>query len=59
MHPAIVSCLKRFGRAALAIVIAGLICYTTKEPKMLIFAPLIQAVAKYLRDRFKLKNIPV
>jgi len=51
--------LKRFGRGLLAILIAGVLAYANKDPKWLIFAPVIQALAKYLRDKFGIINIPV
>lgn len=59
MIEALSSAVKRFARAALALIIAGGIAYAAKDPKWLIFAPFIQAVAKYLRKRFDIPNIPV
>ena len=51
--------IKRFARTALALIITGAVAAATKEPKWIIFAPVINAVAKYLRDRFGLKYIPL
>lgn len=51
--------IKRFGRAALALLITGAVATATEDPKWLLFAPLIQAVAKYLRERLGLKYLPL
>jgi len=51
--------LKRFARTALALLITGGIATATGEPKLLIFAPVINAVAKWLREKFGLKYIPL
>ena len=59
MLEALSSAVKRFGRAGLALIIAGSIAYVTKDPKWLMLAPFVQAVAKYLRKRFDIPNIPI
>ena len=51
--------IKRFGRIGLAVIIAGVLATVKQDPKWLLFAPLINAVAKYLRDRFSLKYLPL
>lgn len=51
--------LKRFGRSLLSLLITGAVAIATKEPSWLIFAPVIQATAKFLRDKFGLKYIPL
>lgn len=51
--------LKRFGRATLALVIAGAVAAATKDPKWLIFAPLIQALGKFIREKLDIPNVPV
>lgn len=51
--------LKRFGRATLALLIAGAIAAATKDPKWIIFAPVLQALGKFLRERLDIPNIPV
>lgn len=53
------STVKRFSRIALALLIAGAIARAKEDPVWLIFAPFINAVAKYLRVRFGLKYIPL
>ncbi len=53
------STIKRFGRAALSIFLAGALATYANEPKLLVLAPIIQAGAKWLRNRFKLKNVPL
>lgn len=51
--------LKRLGRATLALLIAGAIAAVTKNPKWLIFAPVLQALGKFLREKLDIPNIPV
>jgi len=51
--------LKRFARSALGLIITGTVATATQEPKWLIFAPVIQAVAKYLRDKLGIKYLPL
>lgn len=51
--------IKRFGRATLALLIAGAIAAATKDPKWLIFAPVLQALGKFLREKLDIPNIPV
>ena len=50
--------LKRFGRSLVSVVIAGIPAYFGEEPRYLLFAPLIQAIGKALREILKLKSIP-
>lgn len=51
--------IKRFSRIGLALLITGILANVKQDPKWLIFAPVINAVAKYLRDRFNLKYLPL
>lgn len=51
--------LKRFGRAAVSIILAGIPAYFDNDPKWLVLAPVFQAVAKWLRDKFGLRFIPL
>jgi len=50
---------KRLFRASVALLIAGALATANKDPKLLLFAPLIQAVAKYLRDKLGLTYFPL
>ncbi len=50
--------LKRFGRVALGIILAGIPAYFANEPKYLLLAPVINAAGKWLRAKFGLRNIP-
>jgi len=50
--------LKRFGRVAIAVILAGIPAYFGKNPLYLALAPLINAVGKWLREQFGLKNVP-
>jgi len=59
MENALTRSLKRLVRSTLGLVIAGAIAYTNKDPKLLLFAPVIQASAKYLRDKFNLEYLPL
>lgn len=52
------SALKRFGRVALGVALAGIPAYFADEPRYLLLAPIINAVGKWLRAKFALKNIP-
>jgi len=59
MANAITRSIKRFGRGLVAVIIAGALAYSSKDPKWLIFAPVLQAVAKFLRDKFGIKYLPL
>ena len=50
--------LKRFGRVALGVVLAGIPAYFAKDPRYILLAPIINAVGKWLRVQFSLRNIP-
>ena len=50
--------LKRLGRALVSIVLAGSAAYIAKDEKLILFAPVLQALGKYLRDKLGLKFIP-
>jgi len=50
--------LKRFGRATVSIILAGIPAYFGKDPKYLALAPLLQAIGKWLRDKIGLKYVP-
>ena len=54
----ILSVLKRFGRVAVAVVLAGIPTYFANDPKYLILAPVISAVGKWLRAVLGLKYVP-
>ncbi len=51
--------LKRFGRASVSILLAGIPAYYQNDPRYLLLAPILQAVGKWLRVVLNLKNIPV
>jgi len=55
----IMTALKRFGRALVSIGIAGGIAYLQNDPKMLVFAPVLQAIGKWLREKYGLNYIPI
>ena len=50
--------MKRFGRALVSILIGGTVAYVAKDEKLLIVAPIIQAIGKWLREKLNLKYIP-
>lgn len=52
------SALKRFGRVAVSVILAGIPAYFGKNPMYLALAPLISAVGKWLRTQLGLKNVP-
>lgn len=45
---------KRLGRSLLAVIVTGAVVKYTGDEKYILFAPLIQAGAKFLRDKFSL-----
>ena len=49
--------LIRFARNTLALLATGAIAYYKNDPRFLVFAPLVNAVAKYLRDKYGLKHL--
>jgi len=50
--------MKRFGRAVVSILIGGTAAYVAQDTKLLILAPIVQAVGKWLRDKLGLRFIP-
>jgi len=56
---AIIRTLKRFGRATLSLFIASAVATATKNPAWMIFAPILQALGKFLREKLDIPNIPV
>jgi len=52
------SALKRFGRVMVSVILAGIPAYFAKDPKYILLAPIINAVGKWLRTQFGLKNVP-
>ena len=53
------SVLWRLLRGSIALVIAGGIAYTKNDVKLIAFAPVINAGAKWLRSIFKIKWLPL
>ena len=51
--------LKRFGRGVAGLALSEIVALLTGKPVFIALAPVINAVAKWLRDKFKLINIPV
>lgn len=51
--------LKRFARAAVCAIIAATATITTSNPWWLILAPTLQAIGKFLRIKWGIKNIPI
>ena len=50
--------MKRFGRAMASIVITGTASYVAQDEKLLLFAPVLMGIGKWLREKFKLRYIP-
>ena len=50
--------LKRFGRVTVSVILAGIPAFFAKDPKYILLAPIINAVGKWLRTQFGLKNVP-
>lgn len=53
------SAVKRLGRGVFSLIISGVTAYLTGNPNFLVAVPVINALGKWLRSRFGLKNIPV
>jgi len=51
--------LKRFGRGVAGLAISEIIALLTGQPFFIAFAPVINALAKWLRDKFKIPNVPI
>jgi hypothetical protein len=49
----------RFVRTAAAIALAGAAAAATKDPRWIWLAPVISAIAKLLRDKYGIDNIPL
>ena len=50
---------KRFGRAAVSIILAGIPAYFANEPLYLALAPVLQAIGKWLREKLGLNFVPI
>jgi len=59
MGKAETAALKRFGRGAAALALSVGVSYLTQQPLFIAAAPVIGALAKWLRDKFHLQNIPL
>lgn len=46
--------LNRFVRVAVAMVVSGCIAVITKEQKFILLVPFLNAIAKYIRDEYKI-----
>jgi len=51
--------LKRFGRGVVGLALSEIIALLTGKPFFIALAPVINALAKWLRDKFKIPNVPV
>jgi len=59
MPEAIKCALKRLGRAAASILISATVAHVTEDPKWILMAPLIQSIAKFIREKYRIKNMPL
>ncbi len=59
MFKGIGKALRRFGRGMLSLVIVGSVAGATQEPVLLVFAPFLNALAKWLREKYGLTNLPL
>ena len=53
------SLLWRLLRSTSSLLISYGVSLVAKDPRWIALAPIIQAVAKYMRDKFGLINIPI
>ena len=49
---------KRLGRGIFGLIISGLGWFITKNPASITFAPIVNALGKWLRARFNIPNVP-
>lgn len=59
MGKAEISALKRLGRGIAALALSVGAGYLTGKPYLVALTPVINAVAKWLRTKFSLQNIPI
>ena len=50
--------LKRLGRGIFGLIISALLAWFSKEPKLIAFAPVINAGGKWLREKLAVPNVP-
>lgn len=50
---------KRFLRGAVSLLITGTVAYSAEKPYLLALTPVINALGKWLRERFGVKNTPI
>ena len=51
--------LKRLGRGCISLLISAVVAYSMEQPGFLLLAPVLNGLAKWLRAKFGLKNIPI
>ena len=49
---------KRLGRGIFGLIISGLGWFITQNPASLVFAPIVNALGKFLRAKFNIPNVP-
>ena len=49
---------KRLGRGIFGLILSGLTFLVTKNPASIAFAPIVNALGKWLRARFNIPNVP-
>ena len=50
--------LKRLGRGLFGLIISVLGWFITQNPASLVFAPIVNALGKFLRAKFNVPNVP-
>ena len=50
---------KRLLRNLFSLVISSVVAYTTGKPYLIVLTPVINALAKWLRSKFGLTNVPI
>jgi len=49
---------KRLGRGIFSLIISAVTAYLTDKPELLVGVPILNALGKWLRTKYTLKNIP-
>ena len=50
--------LKRLGRGIFGLIISGVAWFITNNPASMVISPIINALGKFLRAKFRIPNVP-
>ncbi len=58
MGTAETAAVKRLGRGIFGLIISGLGWFITQNPASIVFAPIMNALGKFLRAKFNIPSLP-